>query len=126
VAIDPGLRGLRELALFAMVHCFNWIAEIVAGSGFHFYKRDEIFALRDEINVASARAESARENSPAGLFEVAGGDALAEFPEGVRGFGHVCMVRAAAPACIIENAAGDSEKLRLSADGTWCDSLPAN
>jgi hypothetical protein len=54
VAVDPGLRGVRELALFAAVHGFDGIDELVAGAGLHFDERDEVVVLCDEIDVALA------------------------------------------------------------------------
>src|SRR5690349_3167646 len=94
MAVDPRLRGLRELALLAVIDRFDGIAELVAGARFHFHERDQVIALRDEIDVAAAGAEAAGDDAPAGALEPSRRDALAEFAEVVGGFGHAGILRA--------------------------------
>jgi hypothetical protein len=47
---------------------------------------------------------------PAGLFEPAGGDALAEFAEFVGGFGHAGESTSASPGSVTETAAAGIER----------------
>lgn len=45
VTVDPTLRRFRELALFAVVHCFYRITELSATPCFHFDECDRPLAL---------------------------------------------------------------------------------
>ena len=113
MAVDPRLRGLREFALLAMIHGFDGIAEVVARARLHLDERDEIVVLRDEIDIAAAAAEAAREDSPARALEPAGGDALAEFAELVGGLGHAAKLGAGSAGSITRSTASLGKKLRV-------------
>ena len=91
-----------------MVDCLDGIAEIISAARFHFYERDKIILLRDEIDIAAAALESTREDFPAGVLEIARRDSLTQLAEGIRGFGHGSMVQTSAPFCIIESTTGRS------------------
>ena len=114
VAIDPAMGRLRERALLAVIDCFDRVAKFGGPSRFDLDERDEFVAFGDEIDVAAAGAEPAREDLPAALFKPAGRDALAEFAEGVGGFGHPGMVGARREKCVTESVAAVSEKPRGS------------
>ena len=94
VAVDPALGGLGEFVLLAVMHRFDRIAERRAGARLHFDEGDDVAALDDEIDVASAGAESTRDNFPSRALEPAGGDSFAEFTEQVGGLGHAANLRA--------------------------------
>ncbi len=54
VAADPCARRPGQLALFAPVDRFDWIAEVSGVAGFHLDERDEAAAFDDEIDIPMA------------------------------------------------------------------------
>jgi hypothetical protein len=81
VAVDPDVGAAGEFALFLEVHGFDGITELISAPRFHFDERDGVVAFGDEVDIAMAVAESARENAIAVFDEPSFGDAFAECAE---------------------------------------------
>lgn len=81
VTINPDVRAPRQLTLFSVMYGLYRVAELVTFAGFDLNERDGGLTLGDEIDVAVAVLEAAREDSPTLLGEPALGDSFAELAE---------------------------------------------
>ena len=81
MAVDPNPRRTSQLLLFAPVHRFDRITELLPPPGFHLDERHQPFSLDHQIDVAVPVSESALNDSPSLAPKPPFRDPLPQLPE---------------------------------------------